>query len=65
MDKSKVSDLLKVDDLLEFDDVVECKDVAELNDFIRRYLAERNIVVPSERATRLYYALVSRWNERR
>jgi len=49
--------------LLEFDDVVKCKDVAELNDFIRWYLAERNIVVPSERARRLYWALFYRWKE--
>ena len=47
--------------MLEFDDVVKCKNVAELNLFIEQYLAERNIVVPSEEANRHYWALVYRW----
>jgi len=49
--------------MLEFDDVVKCKDTEEFNLFVRQYLEERNIAVPSERATRLYWALVYRWKE--
>lgn len=47
--------------MLKFDDVVKCKNVAELNLFIERYLAERNIVVPSEEANRHYWVLIYRW----
>jgi hypothetical protein len=47
--------------MLKFDEVVKCKNVAELNLFIEQYLAERNIVVPSEEANRYYWALVYRW----
>jgi hypothetical protein len=47
--------------MLKLDDVVKCKDIAELNLFIERYLAERNIDVPSEEANRHYWALVYRW----
>ena len=47
--------------MLEFDDVVKCKDTEEFNLFVRQYLEERNIAVPSERARRLYWALFYRW----
>ena len=51
--------------MLEFDDVVKCKDTEEFNFFVRQYLEERNIAVPSERAKRLYWALLYRWKENR
>jgi hypothetical protein len=47
--------------MLEFDAVIKCKDIIELNLFIERYLAERNIDIPSEEASRYYWALFYRW----
>ena len=49
--------------MLRFDDVVKCSDIAELNLFIRRFFEERGIVVPSEDASRIYWALLYRWKE--
>lgn len=49
--------------MLVFDDVVKCRDIAELNLFIRRYLEERHIAVPSEEASRFYWALLYCWKD--
>ena len=53
----------KVVSMLKFDDVVKCKNIIELNLFFADYLAERGIVVPSDEASRYYWALFYRWRE--
>lgn len=46
---------------LKFDDVAECKDVKAFNKFVRVYCRERGILCPSVKATKIYWALFSRW----
>jgi hypothetical protein len=48
---------------LVFSDVIHCNDVAEFNLFVRRYLEERGVVVPSESVSKIFWALFYRWKE--
>jgi hypothetical protein len=47
--------------MLKFDDVKNCKDIAELNEFIGRYLDERDL--QGEERKSAYWALFYAWKE--
>ena len=47
--------------VLNFDDVVNCQDIAELNEFISKYLKERNLVGAEQGS--IYRALFYKWRD--